>query len=269
MTVAWSAERYAQNTAHHRRFDVELLASLGLQGDECVLDLGCGVGDLTAAIAARLPAGHVVGLDADADQIAAARLRCATNLRFEHGRAQDLSARVAAGRFDVVVSVAVLHWVPAADQLAVARAVTAVLRPGGRFRADFGGHGQIAATRAELDQLAVGLGGEPAPWYFPEAAEYVEVLAAAGLVVDPPGWIRRRQQRRPFADLDAVRGWLTSQVAIAYLPSLPGGQHAAFLTAVEEEIAPRLQRADGSFDQDYVRLDLLASRPLGAETSEK
>lgn len=41
----------------------EILSGLPLQGDEKVLDMGCGRGGVTAMIAKLVPRGHVVGLD--------------------------------------------------------------------------------------------------------------------------------------------------------------------------------------------------------------
>ena len=263
MTATWDATKYGSNLAHHRAYDDDLLASLQLRGDERVLDLGCGVGDVAASLAAAVPRGSVTAVDADPDMVRAARThlgqgKTAANLRVEQVRAQDVGDRFAAGSFDVVVSVAVLHWVPVADQPAVAAGVHHVLRPGGRFRADFGGQGQIAAARTLLDEVAVAHGGSPAPWYFPSVDEHRPVLDAAGLDTSAPGWIQRLEQRRPF-DEDGVRGWLASQVSIAYLPTVPAVEHDDFLADVEKIVLPGLRRDDGSYDQDYVRIDLLAT----------
>ncbi|MHA3704406.1 class I SAM-dependent methyltransferase [Jatrophihabitans sp. YIM 134969] len=258
MTATWSADAYGSNLGHHRVYDDDLLASLGLRGDERVLDLGCGVGDVAHALARAVPDGSVTAVDADPDMVRAASQRSAPNLQVEQVRAQDVGSRFGADAFDVVVSVAVLHWVPVADQAAVAEGVAHVLVPGGRFRADFGGRGQIAAARTLLDEVAVAHGGSPAAWYFPSVDEHRPLLDAAGLDTSDPGWIRRLEQRRPF-DEDGVRGWLASQVSIAYLPGVPAPERADFLDDVEKIVLPGLRRADGTYDQDYVRIDLLAT----------
>src|SRR5260221_14496950 len=41
----------------------KLIEMLNLKGDEHVLDLACGTGDLTFALGERLPAGEAFGLD--------------------------------------------------------------------------------------------------------------------------------------------------------------------------------------------------------------
>ena len=258
MTATWDADTYGANLDHHRVYDDALLGSLRLRGDERVLDLGCGVGDVARRLAAAVPHGAVTAVDADPDMVRAAAAQDLPNLTVDRVRAQDVGDRFDAGSFDVVVSVAVLHWVPAADQPGVAAGIRRVLRDGGRLRADFGGEGQIAAARALLDEVAVRHGGSPAPWYFPSAAAHRALLDAAGLDTTEPGWIRRVEQRRPF-DEAGVRGWLASQVSIAYLPTVPATAHAAFLADVEAVVLPGLRRADGTHDQDYVRIDLLAT----------
>ena len=55
-------------------------------------------------------------------------------------------------------------------------------------------------------------------------------------------------------------GWLESQVLNAYEPSLPPEAYAAFCAEVVSRI-DELRRWDGTLDQTWVRLDLLARRP--------
>lgn len=251
---------YAANTAHHRAFDHVVLADAGLFPGARVLDLGCGAGDLTATVAGLVGAtGSVLGLDGSATQVEQARRSFADQgLEFRVGRAQQLAELVPAEGFDVVLSVAVLHWVPASDQPAVLAAVRRALRPGGVFRADLGGHGQIAAARAELDPLSLRYGGAVSPWFFPDQAQYHALLVGAGLVVARATLVR---QRRSMPDRPALVGWLRSQVLPAYLPGLSDEVRQAFVEEAVGAVPQRLRRADGSFDQDYVRMDLLAHRP--------
>ena len=165
------------------------------------------------------------------------------------------------GPFDAVLSTAALHWVPGADHPAVLRQVRDLLRPGGVLRAEFGGAGQIAATRDLLDEESTRRGGATSPWYFPSAQEYRELVVAAGLDAQE---VRLVEQRRSVPDATAVVGWLRSQVLIAYEPGLPPGALDDFRAAVERRAVTELVRPDGTYDQDYVRLYLRAVRPLDA-----
>jgi ubiquinone/menaquinone biosynthesis C-methylase UbiE len=253
----WDGGLYAGNTAHHRAFDDVVLAGADLRPGRDVLDLGCGVGDLTARVADLVgPGGSVLGVDASAGMIEQASARTRPGLRFSVCAAQDLGSVVQPSSVDVVLSVACLHWVPAEDQPGVLASVRRALRPGGTFRADLGGAGQIAAARAVLDEESARLGGPTGPWYFPAAEEYAALLGAAGLV---PAHARLVRQRRSVPD---VVGWLRSQVFQAYLPGLPDdAARAEFTTAAERRCVAELRRADGTHDQDYVRLDVVAHVP--------
>ena len=54
----WNAADYAQHSSQQFKWACELTEKLHLHGDETVLDIGCGDGKVTAAIAARLPKGR-------------------------------------------------------------------------------------------------------------------------------------------------------------------------------------------------------------------
>ena len=115
-----------------------VLEWLAAKPGEQILDLGCGDGQLTQRIAAT--GACVAGVDASPEMLAAARSR---GIDAREGSAESLP--FADGAFDAVFSNAVLHWVR--DQDAMMAEVRRVLKPGGRFVAEMGGHGNIAAIR--------------------------------------------------------------------------------------------------------------------------
>ncbi|MBI3674942.1 MAG: methyltransferase domain-containing protein, partial [Rhizobiales bacterium] len=98
---------------------------------EHVLDLGCGDGVLTAALAAR--GCDVVGVDTSDELLSAARSR---GLTVQWMDGEDLHF---AAEFDAVFSNAALHWMT--RPRAVTQGVRRALKPSGRFVAEFGGHG--------------------------------------------------------------------------------------------------------------------------------
>jgi trans-aconitate 2-methyltransferase len=247
---------YAANTAHHRVHDDAVLAAVPLRPGTDVLDLGCGSGDFTARLVPLVAPGGVVGVDVSPSQVAHARAHH-PGPEFVAGRAQDVGGLFAPASFDAVVSVATLHWVPAADQPAVLAGVARVLRRGGVLRADLGGAGQIAAARAVLDEVSARHGGPASPWCFPGPDGYAELLRGAGLT---PRTVRLVRQRRSFPDAGAFEGWLRSQVLPAYLPGVPAAAREGFAAECVRQGLARLRGADGGYDQDYVRLDVLAVR---------
>jgi len=268
---SWNAALYAQHTAHHRAYDDHVLEQVSISPTFNILDVGSGAGDLTAKLAALVPDGTVVGVDASLPLVEAARDRFQHdhNVAFRHLRAQqlgDLDATELAGTrrpgppFDLVISVATLHWVPRSDHPALYRAIFELLRNGGTFRADFGGDGQILEVRQVLNAIATDLGGAPDPWYFPAVREVETRLLEAGFIIGD-GFVRLVAQRRSVPDVEAFTGWLDSQVLIAYQPSLPGSAYEEFRRLALERLVDRGPREDGSFDQDYVRMDLMVTKP--------
>ncbi len=121
----------------------ELLDGLGLQGNERVLDLGCGRGAVLIAAARRLPRGSAVGIDlwrsvdqsgntAEATRRNAEAEGVADRVELHTG---DMTALpFPNGSFDVVLSSLAIHNIksPQARQTAIDEAAR-VVRPGGRL----------------------------------------------------------------------------------------------------------------------------------------
>ncbi len=108
-----------------------VVQALGVGTGMRILDLACGDGYFTAALARCAGPGEVLGLDLDAGLLAAARAACA-NLPCQWHLADAMAIdRLGLGSFDVVLMANTFHGVP--DKTALARAVAAVLAPTGRF----------------------------------------------------------------------------------------------------------------------------------------
>ena len=112
---------WQHNRLYHRLLWRELPARIGP-----VLEIGCGTGEVTAALAAR--AESVLGLDLSPEMLAAARERCAGAANVELVLADALAHPLPRAHFGLVVSIATLHHLPLAPMLARARDA---LRPGG------------------------------------------------------------------------------------------------------------------------------------------
>ena len=256
---SWDGASYAANTGHHRVHDADFLASCPLRPADRVLDVGCGAGDFTRAIADLVPHGLVLGADPQASMLDQAAGRAGRNQRFVLATVQGLETALAGeDPFDVAVSRAVFHWVPAADTPDAYRQVRDHLLPGGWFRLECGGAGNIPASLALMDDESRRVGGPTCPWHFASASWALDHLERAGFDVRA-GFVRLVAQRRTF-DRAALLGWLHSQVLLAYTASMTASDAAAFTAGVEGRV-DELRRWDGSYDQTWVRLDALVQRP--------
>lgn len=247
--MAWDPVLYRGAGSFVSTLGAGLVELLAPQPQERVLDLGCGTGELTRAIADR--GALVTGLDADAGMIAQAR-RLHPELSFQVGDGQELTF---ANDFEAVFSNAALHWMTRPRD--VATGVRRALRPGGRFVAELGGKGNVVTVtetlRAVLDEG--GLSSAPLPrWYFPSAAAYAALLEEAGFLVHLVHWFDRPTLLEGEGGL---RTWLT--LFCGPLLECLGDARDALVREVETRCRPTLFR-DGSWWIDYKRLRVVATR---------
>ena len=185
----WNPRDYAKHSRGQESWARELLTLIDLQPDDTVLDIGCGDGRISASIAKSVPRGRVVGVDLSADMVAHATAQYCQppldNLRFEQA---DAAALTFESEFSVVFSNAALHWVQ--DQRAAVQGIKRALRPGGRFVAQFGGHGNVADVIAAFDHVANSpqwarcmLPADGSPYRFHTAETYENWLKEAGMEI--------------------------------------------------------------------------------------
>lgn len=256
-TSGWSARDYATQSEHHRDFDDWFLDRLTPEPGDMVLDLGCGSGEFTALIASTVPDSHVIGLDKDASMIEQARQHRGPNLRFVQARAERIDEILDHDMFDVVVSRAMLHWLPRDRYGRCFRAVRRVLHGGGWFHSESAGAGNLAAVMDLLQATADRFDLEPMP-PFPDAGTTFDLLEGAGFELPREG-VRTIAQRRAF-DREELVGFLRTQVAVALTRQVPADARAEIAGVLTDGVDD-LQHSDGTYDQTFVRLEILARRP--------
>ena len=221
-----------------------MLDLLAPQPGETILDLGCGSGQLTAAIASA--GALVTGLDASPEMLAEARASF-PELDFRLGDAVDFALD---SSVDAVFSNAALHWVKNSE--AAASCIARALKPGGRFVAEFGGHGNIQAI---VDALHSILGTLESPWYFPTIGEYATLLDRHGLEARQAGLIDRPTK---VAGEDGMDDWL-AVFARDFVRDLDVPRRKTAFREVAEKLRPAKYR-DGAWTVDYRRLRVVAHK---------
>ena len=66
----WNPSDYEKNSSAQELAALDLLSKLDLNGDEHILDIGCGDGKITLKMAAMVPWGQVIGIDCSQEMIA-------------------------------------------------------------------------------------------------------------------------------------------------------------------------------------------------------
>lgn len=243
----WTAGSYDT----HARFVSDLAGGvvewLAPQPGERILDLGCGDGVLTAEL--KVAGADVTGADSSEDFVAASVAK-GLDVRLMDGQRLTFVSE-----FDAVFSNAALHWMTDAD--AVVKGVARALKPGGRFVAEFGGHGNVAAIATAMRAVAVARGGDLAlahPWYFPAPDVYRTLLQSNGFQVKRIALIPR-----PVVLKTGIEGWLMLFRKPFFQQFETESEKA--LAETVELLRPALCDGRGNWTADYVRLRVEAVKP--------
>jgi trans-aconitate 2-methyltransferase len=225
---------------------LEVLARLELDGDETVLDAGCGSGRITQALIERLPHGHVIAVDASGSMVAAARERLpGADVRVVDLLELDLSEPV-----DAILSTATFHWILDHERLFAQLHTT--LRPGGQLVAQCGGAGNIDVLRSHANDVlaretyAAAFAGFRQPWNYAGPEETERRLRDAGFT-SAHCWLQPAPKQP-----DEPREFLSTIVLGPHYQHLPVELREQFMDDVLAELGDPVVI-------DYVRLNIDAT----------
>jgi trans-aconitate 2-methyltransferase len=223
----WDPGEYSRFGDERSRPFFDLVGRVGAEAPAVVADLGCGPGTLTAALARRWPRAEVRGIDSSAEMVEAARAlpEAGPRLSFALGDVRDWKPD---GRVDVIVSSAVLQWVP--DHLDVVARWAGFLPAGGWLAFQVPGNfdqpshrvlGELAGSDRWRPLLAdVRLNRQAT-----DPAEYLDVLAGAGCEAD----VWETTYLHVLHGDDPVVDWMHGTGMRPVLAALPPDQAAEFL----------------------------------------
>jgi trans-aconitate 2-methyltransferase len=239
--MKWDPNKYVQFADHRDRPFYDLTARITAATPQLVVDMGCGPGPLTHSLAERWPDARVTGLDSSEEMIEQARAKQhAANLSFAM---TDASTWMPAPDTDVLVSNAMLQWIPEHRQL-IAKWLGA-LAPGAWFAAQVPGNfgspshalmRELANSERWAPQLAGVLRQDDAVG---EPADYLKILLAAGFESD----VWETTYGQILSGPDPVLEWVRGTALRPVLARLSETDAAAF----EAEYARLVAQAYPSF----------------------
>jgi trans-aconitate 2-methyltransferase len=225
--VDWDGTEYRRVNSLQHWLANRALSVLHLEGVQSLLDVGCGDGRITSAIADRMAGATVIGIDPSPRMISEAP--ASNKVTFRVG---DVCGMLYEDEFDAVVSFNALHWV--LDQRgALTRIAAAVRRPGWALLVFV-----CAGERPSLEQVAMLVTSREswrryfthftAPFMHPTTAAWAATASACGLqvvdkLVEDLSW--------DFESTDAFVDWCTVGFG-AWTERLPNSAISAFVTDV-------------------------------------
>lgn len=243
----WDAATYDVVSDPMTRWGVGVLERLELEGSETVLDAGCGSGRVTEQLVARLPRGHVVGLDAAASMLDEARRRLepfADRVSLVEADLLDLRPELLDGRapVDAVLSTATFHWVLDHDRLF--RNLAGVMRPGAVLEAQCGAEGNIARLLEAVRKV----GGERAgTWTYASPEDTHRRLRDAGFT-DIEVWTH--PEPTPIEPGEPLETYLATVCLRVHVAEMRDDERHGFLAAVAAAMPEPVI--------DYLRLNISA-----------
>ena len=258
MNFEFDGKEYEQASAHQKEWGTRLIKELHLQGNERVLDLGCGDGALTATLAELVPRGEVVGIDASKSMIETARKHQATNLKF---LLMDIDILGFNDEFDVVVSNATLHWVK--DHNRLLETVYRSLHKSGILRFNFAGEGNCSHFIRVIEETM----RHPAferyfsdfqwPWYMPSVKEYRELIQQHRFR-EIKVWGENAD--RLFPDREAMIKWIEQPSLVPFLANVGGNDRPSFQRFVIGRMIEETIREDGQCFETFRRVNVFAKK---------
>jgi trans-aconitate 2-methyltransferase len=226
----WSGRDYAEVSGLQRTMISEALSALAFSPDQWVLDIGCGDGFLTRAIADLVPGGGAVGADASRRMIDAAHASTVPSSAGPWFVVADARRLPFAACFDAAVSFNALHWVAQQDE--ALRQVAEVVKPGGRVTIQMvcgGARPSLEATAMSVCRGAPWAGWFEdfvAPFVHVEPDRFCELVVAAGMSVED---VTVGDREWDFGSRDAFERWCAVG-STAWTDRLPENDRLRFVS---------------------------------------
>ncbi|MEO6652727.1 MAG: methyltransferase domain-containing protein [Ilumatobacteraceae bacterium] len=239
----WDPEQYQRFEAQRAQPFWDLTELVHRGGIDRGVDLGCGPGGMTVAVAERLGVGHMTGIDNSPAMLEQAERHGRVEVSFQYG---DIARWTSDGDHDLVLANAAMHWLP--DHQAVLERWVAALAPEGQLAvqvpANHDHPSHLASTHvAHQEPFASAFDGEPPPDPVAEHVltpeRYAEVLYDLGLH-EP--LVRVQVYPHVLDRSSDVVEWTKGSSLTRFFRRLPAELHGAFVEAYRDDLLGRIGR---------------------------
>ena len=229
--MPWSPEQYHRFQADRFAPFEDLLGLVKIRAGMCVVDLGCGTGELTRRLADALPESAVTGVDSSPEMLRRANSLAGGRLRFRLG-----TIEAAEGDWDLVFSHAAIHWVD--DHRALVPRLLSLVRDGGQLAVQLPSnhthptHTLITEVAAEEPYLSA-LGG----WH--RQSPVLSINEYAGLLYESGGseiTVFEKVYPSLLENSDALAEWTRGTTLVPYLERLPEQLKEPFMERYREKL---------------------------------
>jgi trans-aconitate 2-methyltransferase len=266
----WDAQTYDEvSRLVQYRWGQQVLEWRKWDGNETVMDAGCGSGLLTKLLAQKVPRGRVYAVDVDSNMIKQARrnLKDLKNVEIVESDINDVKLPT---KLDVIFSNAVLHWVH--DHAQVFQHFWNMINCDGDRRGQLliqcGGYGDLRRVHAlirqvmKLNEFKIYFTKMNRPWYFAKPDDTTRLLKEIGYVSTR---VSLHNDCVSLTNRKIYARFVKSVIMGPFLQRLPDDKtRNRFLELFLHEVEKRSNNSMGPqtiWSLDYVRLNIIADKP--------
>ncbi len=252
----WDPKLYLEKATPQFQLAALALKKYKFKGNEQILDIGCGPGNITAKLAQKVPQGKVIGIDPAKNMIAFAKdtYSKVKNVSFEDKNVLNFSY---SQKFDLITSFSALHWV-INQEAALARIYNHLAKHGmlmvvmiPQRKVEPMHDALISLERSEVWQSC--FEKFIPPRYLAVSQEsYQELLNKIGFQID---YFEAKETLVPFESIDDMAKWFESWSS--HRLAVPAQLRRGFFYALSEEYLFLTQQR-GTFDYNYATWEFVA-----------
>ncbi len=254
----FNGEKYKHASKHQKEWGNSIIAELNLNGNELILDLGCGDGVLTEQLSKLVPDGKVIGIDASIGMIDTAKKLEKDNLTFI---CMDIDNINFTDYFDVIFSNAALHWIK--DHRRLLRNALKALKTNGVIKWNFAGDGncsnffETVKTLINEDKYKEYFSNFEWPWFMPSKEEYQKLIDEACFSKVN---IQYQNADRFFSNCDEMIRWIDQPSIVPFLEYIPDAIKKDFRDEVVKIMIEKTKQLDGRCFETFRRIDINATK---------